>query len=256
MSATRNWSEMSAGGLEVVPATLRDGPGLGRSFAPEAVPVASGLQETQRGINSSIAKYESSATGAPWTSRRRSYVVAAICVAALVVVGAVLGGVLPKVLSSKSGSAATQNPPNASRTATVSVLVPFTNGPSATATQGSSPSPSPTLGPGGVTVECPRADNTTYTVPATSQVYIRQCGTNWGARDGAVDIQSATKNNMEDCIALCAKYNANFQTTKRSCVGVTWVYVGPQGTAVNYCWAKSSLGLVTYYDDMESAVLL
>lgn len=69
-------------------------------------------------------------------------------------------------------------------------------------------------------------------------------------------MQNAIKNSMEDCIALCAKYNANTKTTNRSCAGVTWVYIGPQGTDVNYCWAKASLGRVTYYDDMESAVLL
>jgi hypothetical protein len=107
-----------------------------------------------------------------------------------------------------------------------------------------------------VLIECPWVDNTTYTVPGTNQVYIRQCGVNWGAVDGAKDIQNIAKNSMEDCIALCAKYNLNTQTSRRTCVGVTWVYAGPQGTNVNYCWPKASLGLLTYWDNMESALLL
>ena len=116
--------------------------------------------------------------------------------------------------------------------------------------------PSQTLGPGGVTVECPGADNTIYTVPGTTQVFRRQCGINYGAVDGAVDVQGATKSSMGDCLALCAKYNINIETTKRGCVGVTWVYIGPQGTQYNFCWIKSALGNITYFDNNESAVLL
>ncbi|KAI9781624.1 MAG: hypothetical protein M1839_005841, partial [Geoglossum umbratile] len=123
-----------------------------------------------------------------------------------------------------------------------------------TSTPGSTAAvPSPT-GPGGVIIECPAVDNTTYSPPNSSRRFLRQCDTNWGSAEGAIDATTATVTNMVDCISLCAKYND--QDAAYKCAGVTWVYAGLQGTSNNYCWIKSKLGEKTFVSNMESAILL
>jgi hypothetical protein len=114
----------------------------------------------------------------------------------------------------------------------------------------SSSSPTST-GPGGVTVECPDVNNTNYTVPGTNQVFLRQCDTN---RVGS-DIEYVEKNSMTDCLSYCASWNSNSASSTR-CLSVTWVYQGPQGTYVNYCWIKSSVPDASTYSNMESAILI
>lgn len=116
--------------------------------------------------------------------------------------------------------------------------------------------PSTTPAPGGVRVECPWADNTTYTVPQTNQVFLRQCRYNWVASHSGLDLQNFPATSMEECLGLCAKLNAKVHVTGTICIGVTWVFEAPQGIFPNYCWLKGRLGSVTYFSDMESAVLL
>jgi hypothetical protein len=106
----------------------------------------------------------------------------------------------------------------------------------------------------GVTIDCPGANGSIYT-PAgqTTQSFKRQCGINYSHLDGAMDITNVRSNSMEECIGLCASYNE--QNGAKSCIGVTLVYEGPQGTSFNYCWLKSSIGPGTVFANEESAVL-
>jgi hypothetical protein len=106
-------------------------------------------------------------------------------------------------------------------------------------------------GPGGVRVECPSVDNTNYTVPGTGAVFRRECLTD---RQGS-DIANVEQLSMEDCLAYCVSWNTNAANSQR-CAAVTWVYVGPQGTDVNYCWIKYAVPGKAYAVNMESAVLL
>lgn len=82
---------------------------------------------------------------------------------------------------------------------------------------------------------------------------MRQCGINYGSVEGAIDLRNLDASNMEECIGYCAQY-----VGLSKCIGVTWVYVGPQGTAFNYCWLKSNRGkmVATYFDSMDSALLM
>lgn len=112
-------------------------------------------------------------------------------------------------------------------------------------------SPSSSTGPGGVTIDCPDVNNTVYT--SNGLRFMRQCGINYGYADGAIDVRYQVASNLEECIDYCAQY-----VGLSKCIGVTWVYVGPQGTAFNYCFLKGNSGkmVATYFDSMDSALLI
>jgi hypothetical protein len=129
---------------------------------------------------------------------------------------------------------------------------PLTSGGASTRTASSlSSAPTTATGPGGVHVECPAADNKNYTVRGTNEVFLRECLTD---RQGS-DIANVEQLSMEDCLAYCVSWNANPSNSQR-CGAVTWVYNGPQGTDVNYCWIKYAVPGSSYAVNMESAVLV
>ncbi|KAH8652708.1 hypothetical protein BGZ60DRAFT_519872 [Tricladium varicosporioides] len=123
-------------------------------------------------------------------------------------------------------------------------------GPGANPT-GTSSSATTSIGPGGVQISCPGTDNTNYVVPNTSQKFVRRCNTDLAGSD----FSRSNANNMAECLALCAKQNEDPNAVTK-CYAVTWVYRGPQGTSVNYCWLKNKLPGSSFADGMESAYLV
>jgi hypothetical protein len=101
-------------------------------------------------------------------------------------------------------------------------------------------------------VECPAIRNTVYT--SSGQSFRKECSKNYSHAEGANDVGTIKAFSMDECIELCVDYNNDHGA--RSCIAVTWVYEGEQGTAFNYCWLKGSVGKKTDFDSMESAVLL
>jgi hypothetical protein len=110
-------------------------------------------------------------------------------------------------------------------------------------------------GPGGVFIECPSADNTYYTPPNSKQRFLRQCDTDYGGAEGAIDADRVKAQSMDECIGYCAKSNDDISAAY-NCSGVTWSYDGPQGTGLNYCWIKSKLAGKAFSGHLESAILV
>ncbi|KAH6664199.1 hypothetical protein B0J14DRAFT_706632 [Halenospora varia] len=161
--------------------------------------------------------------------------------------------------ASYSFPTATTNPNSASTPVSVSTAIRTVTAASGSATvtnsnanpTSTSSSATSSIGPGGVQISCPGTDNTNYVVPNTSQKFVRRCNTDLAGSD----FSRSNANNMAECLALCAKQNADANAVTK-CYAVTWVYRGPQGTAVNYCWLKNSVPGSSFADGMESAYLV
>lgn len=107
-----------------------------------------------------------------------------------------------------------------------------------------------TIFPDSQKVGCPSSDNTNFTVPGTNQAFQRECKTNYSGYDFSI----AQKNSMEECLALCAKYNTD-QTSHYA--GVVWVWLLGDGTALKDCWLKSQINKTKmFYQNLEGAFLL
>ncbi len=80
------------------------------------------------------------------------------------------------------------------------------------------------------------------TDPVTGAQFKRACA----VQHPGYDIVNREAESMEACISWCAETSG--------CRGATWFNAGPQGTDLNYCWLKSSMGGETRLtNDAQSA---
>ena len=112
---------------------------------------------------------------------------------------------------------------------------------------------STTTGPGGVTVECPAANGTTYI--SQGQKFFRLCATEHTPENGAVDVSQVKAQSMVECIDACTSFNTGGSDNEK-CVGVNWIYRKAQGESNSFCWLKGSVGKVESWDGCEAGLLV
>ncbi|KAI1124482.1 hypothetical protein F5Y10DRAFT_29932 [Nemania abortiva] len=96
----------------------------------------------------------------------------------------------------------------------------------------SAPAQVPSAGPV-ATGGCTGVNNTEYTVPSTTIMFLQLCGLDYGEGDGAIDIRNAYTNTSADCMEMCA-YTPE-------CEGAGWGFIeGDHGPPFR-CWMKSNV---------------
>ncbi|KAI0150235.1 hypothetical protein GGR57DRAFT_504574 [Xylariaceae sp. FL1272] len=108
-----------------------------------------------------------------------------------------------------------------------------TQTPSSTSTDSTSAAQSATSTPGVIVNSgCPKANNTRYTVPGSTKVFLRYCGVDYSG-SGAVDITNVETISATDCIANCAG--------TKGCTGAGWGYIEGDEGASHACYLKKDL---------------
>ncbi|KAI1825581.1 hypothetical protein F4861DRAFT_182838 [Xylaria intraflava] len=83
------------------------------------------------------------------------------------------------------------------------------------------------------TTTCPGSNGTIYTVPGSTEKFLRLCGVDASQEDGAVDVGNVYTSSAIDCINACA--------TTADCTGCGWGFIeGDQGP-LHRCWLKNHL---------------